>query len=211
MSSDERTRGIVRPAQDWGALRRRLEAARVRLAREAEPDPQQALRVLKARARAVGRIAQRANAEPGGLEVVELALAGERYALEARYVREVLPLENLTLLPCTPGFVLGIVNVRGEIVSVIDLRRFFELPEKGLSDLNRLIVLEAPGMMFGVLADAIVGMRRIARRELVPSLPTLSGVREAYLKGVSADRTVVLDAAKLLADERIVVREGVSG
>ena len=196
---------------DWAELARRLEAGRAALQGSATPDPQEKVRILKERARLLGRVAQVEREEAERLDVVEFQLSGERYALESRYVREVHPLENLTPLPCTPVFVLGIVNLRGEILSVIDLRKFFELPEKGLTDLNRVIVLEAQGMAFGVLADAIVGTRRVAPAELQPSLPTLSGVREAYLKGVTADRMVLLDAAKLLADQRIVVKESVAG
>jgi purine-binding chemotaxis protein CheW len=66
-------------------------------------------------------------------------------------------------------------------------------------------------MLFGILADAVLGVRRVSVAELQPSLPTLTAVREAYLRGVTAERTVILDAAKLLADERIVVQEQVDG
>lgn len=172
--------------------------------------PGETKRILKARAQALAR--EPAPAQVGGhIEVVEFVLAYERYAFETRYVREVCPLENLTPLPCTPAFVLGIVNVRGEILSVIDLKKFFELPEKGLTDLNKVIVLEAENMRFGILADAVSGVRRVRVDEIQLSLPTLTGVREAYLKGVTAERVVILDADKLLADERITVREQVDG
>lgn len=145
------------------------------------------------------------------IEVVEFVLAHERYAIESHYVREVTPLENLTPLPCTPAFVLGIVNVRGEILSVIDLKKFFDLPEKGLTDLNKVIVLQSGNMLFGILADVIAGVRCIPLTGIQPSLPTLTGVREEYLKGVTAERIVVLDAEKLLMDESIVVQEQVPG
>jgi purine-binding chemotaxis protein CheW len=65
-------------------------------------------------------------------------------------------------------------------------------------------------MLFGILADVIAGVRRIPLTGILPSLPTLTGVREEYLKGVTAERIVVLDAEKLLMDESIVVQEQVS-
>ena len=138
---------------------------------------------------------------------MEFLLAYETYAIESRCVREVYPLQNLTPLPCTPAFVLGIVNVRGEMLSVLDIKKFFGLPEKGLTDLNKLIVLDSGAMRFGILADAIVGVRHIPLAEIQPSLPTLTGIREEYLKGVTAGRIVILDAEKLIADEKIVVQE----
>ena len=67
------------------------------------------------------------------LEVLEFALAQERYAVETRHVREVLALRQLTPLPCTPSFVLGIVNVRGHMVPVLDLKEFLGLPQGGIS------------------------------------------------------------------------------
>ncbi|MDA8108100.1 MAG: chemotaxis protein CheW [Betaproteobacteria bacterium] len=208
MSSEQSHSSETRPRVDWRALHARLAAAREALERSGSPDPQVSARILKERARALARRAGQEE-QRERLEVVELELGSERYAFEARHVREVLPLENLTPLPCTPAHVLGIVNVRGEILSVIDLRKFFELPDRGLSDLDRVVVLEGPDMVFGVLADSIARTRRVAVSDLQPSLPTLSGLRAAYLKGVTAERVVLLDAAKLLADERLVVREDI--
>ena len=116
-------------------------------------------------------------------------------------------MKELTPVPCTPAFVLGIINVHGRVLSVIDLKRFFDLPNNALTDLNRVIVIRKQGMEVGILADNIHGVRRIPRRDLQPSLPTLTGVRAEYLKGITRDRLVVLDADKLLSDPKIVVRE----
>ena len=198
-----------RAAIDWAEVRARLDAAQAAGQRAWTPGADETGRILHERALALA-------AEPGetqtldqSIEVVEFLLAHERYAVESSYVREVYPLENLTPLPCTPAFMLGIVNLRGEIVSVIDLRKFFDLPQTGLPDLNKVIVLESGNMVFGILADAILGVRRIPLAEIQPSLPTLTGIREKYLKGITPGRTVVLDAGKLLADEEIVVQEQV--
>jgi purine-binding chemotaxis protein CheW len=141
--------------------------------------------------------------------VVEFVLAQERYAIESQYVRDVYPLEQLTPMPCTPAFVLGIVNLRGEILSLIDIKKFFDLPEKGLTDLNKVIVLESGSMRFGILADVISGVRRIPMASIQSSLPTLAGIREQYLKGVTPERITILDAEALLTDRRIVVEEQV--
>ena len=194
---------------DWREVERRLEAARARIERVWAPDAEESNRILRERAQSLAREPEKARAGDEHIEVVEFVLAHEKYAIETRYVREVEPLDNLTPLPCVPAFVLGIVNVRGEILSVIDLKKFFELPQKGLTDLNKVIVLEAERMLFGILADAVLGVRRVPVDEIQPSLPTLTGVREAYLKGVTAERMVILDADKLVADERIIVLEQV--
>ena len=195
---------------DWREVERRLEAGRAATERAWAPGPEETKRILTERAQSLARAPAKAAAGDQFIEVIEFVLAFESYAIETRHVREVEPLDNLTPLPGTPAFVLGIVNVRGEILSVIDLRKFFELPEKGLTDLNKVIVLESENMLFGILADAVAGVRRIPVAEIQPSLPTLTGIREAYLKGVTPGRMVILDAEKLLTDESIVVEERVA-
>jgi purine-binding chemotaxis protein CheW len=197
-------------AIDWPAIHRRLDAADAAARRAWLPDHEETGRILKARAHALAQDAADED-EAERIEVVEFLLAHETYAVESRYVREVFPLEDLTPLPCTPAFVLGIVNLRGEILSVIDIKKFFDLPEKGLTDLNRIIVLQNGTMVFGILADVITGVRRIPVAEIQPSLPTFTGIREDYLKGVTPGRMVILDAKRLLTDEGIVVEEHVSG
>ena len=97
--------------------------------------------------------------------------------------------------------------MRGEILSILDLRKFFDLPETGLGDLNRVVVLSSDDMEFGVLADAITGVRKVALDGLQPPPPTFTGLRREYLQGVTADRTAILDAGKILADPKIVVNE----
>lgn len=198
-----------RAAIDWAEVRARLGAAQGAGEQAWTPGADATGRILRERALALAAEPTRTQAVDQGIDLVEFLLAHERYAIESSYVREVYPLENLTPLPCTPAFVLGIVNLRGEIVSVIDLRKFFDLPQTGLPDLNKVIVLESADMMFGILADAILGVRRIAHAEIQHSLPTLTGIREKYLKGITAERTAVLDAGRLLADEAIVVQEQV--
>lgn len=192
---------------DWSEVKQRLETARITIERIWAPTAEETKRVLEQRARLLAREPVRAESDDEWIEVVEFALAHERYAVASEHVREVYPLEELTPLPCTPAFVLGIVNLRGEILSVIDIKKFFDLPEKGLTDLNKVIVLESEGMVFGIVADAIGGVRRISRAGIQPSLPTLTGIREDYLQGVTAERVVVLDGEKLLNDEKLIVNE----
>jgi purine-binding chemotaxis protein CheW len=196
-------------AVDWRAVKRRMEAARIAIEQVWTPTPTETKRILKERARLLASDPMQATAVDELMEVVEFQLAGETYAVESRYVREVCPLENLTPLPCTPAFVLGNVNVHGEIISVIDIKKFFDLPEKGLTDLNKIIVLQTGAMVFGILADVISGVRSIPLHEIQVSLPTLTGIREDYLRGITAERMVILDAAKLLLDEKVIVNEQV--
>jgi len=206
--SDHKPLQKSRRSIDWNEVRRRLDSARAAIEHVSAPEPDEVRRVLKVRAHALAQ----EPSQPGSaeaLDLVEFLLAHETYAVESRHVREVHQLRDLTPVPCTPEFVLGMINLRGEILSVIDIRRFFDLPERGLTDLNKVIVLQSGSMLFGILADAVLGARRVLISEIQTTLPTLTDIREKYLKGVTGERTVILDAEKLLSDETIVVQETV--
>lgn len=169
-------------------------------------DPQE---ILRARARALARTDAVAP-DPGAmLDLLEFRLAQERYAVENRLVQEVSPFKELTPLPCTPAFIRGIVNVRGRILPVLDLKRFFGLPEKGIGDLHRIILVRGGDLELGLLADDITGLRTIPVASVQPAPPTLTGIRSDFLKGVTAERLIVLHLARILADPGIIVNEEV--
>ncbi len=189
----------------WEEINRRLEAAREALNREITPEEEK--RILKARAAALAREPLSGETTAGRLEILEFLLAYERYGIEMSWVRETCPLKDLTPLPCTPTFVIGLINVRGEIVSVIDLKKFFDLPEKGLTDLNKVVIVHDDAMTFGILADEILGVRLIPGDAIQPTLPTLTGIREEYLKGITAERTIILDGNRILTDRRLIVND----
>src|SRR5437899_2669823 len=100
----------------------------IEVARGASRSPRQKEQVLRARAQLLAREPVAPTAAAEQVVVVEFVLASERYAMESTLIREVYPLREYAALPCTPPFVLGIVNVRGQIITVMDVRWFFELP-----------------------------------------------------------------------------------
>jgi purine-binding chemotaxis protein CheW len=193
---------------DWDEIHRRIDAVGAAIESGYTPSPDESKRILKRRAEILAH-EKAEKADDASIEVVEFLLASERYGIESRFIREVYPLKDYTPLPGVPSFVLGLVNVRGRILSVIDIKKFFDLPEKGLSDLNKIIIITDDKMEIGILADAILGVRNIAVSGLEPPLPTLTGIREEFLQGITGERLVILDAARILADKNIVVHEEV--
>lgn len=194
---------------DWDAIKRQIEAVRLMTERGWEPSPDDKRRILRTRAQALELPIAAPAVKEAVIDVVIFELAGETYAIELPFVREVFPLKTYTPIPCTPSFVLGVINVRGQILSVVDLRHFFELPKLGLSELNKVIILRRDDLEFGILADAVLGVQSICRDRLQPSLPTLTGIRGAYLKGVTQDRWIVLDGSRLLSNKALIVQEHV--
>jgi purine-binding chemotaxis protein CheW len=190
---------------DWADLRRRLEDSRAAVERRLNPSAEEKQKILRARARLLAENQEEPKIAQSRLEIVEFVLASEHYGVEIGYIREIHALQELTPLPCTPPFVLGIANIRGQILSILDIKKLFGLPEKGLTDLNKVICVAANRIEVGILADAILGVRSIAIDELQTSLPTLSGIHAEYIKGVRRDSLAVLDVGKILSDPGIIV------
>ncbi len=191
---------------DWDAIRQRIEKVGAAIEKGHSAGPEELTRILKARADVLARESEETK-DRDFIEIVEFQLASEHYGIESCHVSEVYPIKDYTPLPGTPAFVFGLVNVRGQIISVVDIKKFFDMPDRGLSDLNKVIIIHDDAMEFGVLADSVLGVRILPTSEIQPSLPTLTGIRAEFLMGVTKEGMVILDGRKLLADENIIVHE----
>jgi purine-binding chemotaxis protein CheW len=165
--------------------------------------------VLRSRAKRLSQEIERERTDEEYLEILEFLLAQETYAIETPFIREVYPLTELTPLPCTPAFVFGLINIKGQILTVVDMKKFFDLPERGITNLNKVIVVRKEAMELGILADEIIGIRNIPANKLQPPLLTMSGIQADYLKGVTGERLIVLDMERFLTDRRLIVQEEV--
>jgi purine-binding chemotaxis protein CheW len=162
--------------------------------------------VLEARARALARPPDVADTA-ATIEVTVFSIAREEYAIESRFLREVLRLADMTPVPGLPEPLAGVTNLRGEILAVFDLRRLFGIASSGIADLPRLIVLGAEHAELGVLVESVREIRRVAERELSPLPLGVGGAVRDLAHGVTLDGTLVLDGERLLADPRLTVEE----
>lgn len=142
-----------------------------------------------------------------GLEVIEFTLSGETYAIETLFLKEVFHIKEITPVPLTPSFVKGIINLRGNIISVIDVKVFFEMTSGPISNYDRAIILQYGDMIFGIMADEIIGIRQVSLENSSSSLSDLNAIRQKYLKAVTSSRVVILDGYKLLNDKSIIVKD----
>lgn len=169
-------------------------------------DPERAGAILASRARTFAR----PMGEPHDAALSELLtfrLAGREYAIKMQYIREVFIMREITPVPGVPDFIAGICTVRGEIVSVVDLRTLFSIPKHGLTDLNRIIVLSDGTVTFGILADYITDIGIRPTDMFSPVDPGATPIEERYLLGATDESVIVLDAAAILADPRLVINE----
>ena len=161
--------------------------------------------LLRMRAIAMAQEPEQNNDASMTVQLITFILAGENYGIESAYVREVFPLKDFTPLAGVASYILGVVNIRGQILPVVDLKKFFNLPEKGIGELNKVIIIHNDQMEFGILTDIVQGTQTIDIEEIKNIPSTISGIGEAYLKGVTKENLIVLNAGKLLSDKSIII------
>lgn len=166
--------------------------------------------LLKIRATEMAREPEIAKEASASLNIIAFSLSSEIYGIESDFVSEVYPMKDFTPLPGVPSYIIGVMNVRGKVLAVIDLKKFFHLTANGLGELNKVIILSNDEMEFGILADTVLGAQILSIDEIKPAPKTVSGIGEDYLMGVTADRMIILSAERLLNDKSIIVNEEVT-
>jgi purine-binding chemotaxis protein CheW len=157
---------------------------------------------LAARARLLARVPPEPPRPGEMIELVVFVLAGERYGIESRLVREVARLTRFTPVPGTPPFVLGVTSLRGEILALFDLRQLIGVVAVGVTDLGRIVVLGENRREFGLLADSATEIVSLPRSSLAQ---TDAAWGRAYVTGVSPDGVIVLSGEALLGDPQLTI------
>lgn len=160
--------------------------------------------ILKERAEILSRTVKEQNNIINPIEIIPFKLNYESFALETKYIKEIYPLKDYTSLPCAPAFMHGLTNVRRRIMPIIDLKVLFSLPDK--VDLKKnLLIIENEDVEFAILINSFSSIRTLSNDELQITLPTLTGIRQDFLKGLIVDGTVILDGQKLLTSTYLVI------
>jgi purine-binding chemotaxis protein CheW len=151
-----------------------------------------------------GRKADLTASQGDVISVVEFLLTPERYAIAGSFVREVLPLKEIASIPGTQAFVMGVISLRGKIISIINLKILFGLKERGLTEMNKVIILENGAMRFGIVTDAIIGNKLVPLNSVSAPPLNLSSTAGAFVNGVTADGLILLDGGILLSSPIII-------
>ncbi|MBY0522029.1 MAG: chemotaxis protein CheW [Gemmataceae bacterium] len=193
---------------DWAGIHARIEQSVASAAEALHPSPARACAIMEERARLLARVPEVATAAGQTLELVCIALADERYAVGLSFAQEVVRFREPTIVPGMPAHLVGLVNFRGELLPVVDLRPLLGLPTPSATDQTRVIVLGSQRAELGLLADRAFAVGRVRASELFEP----SGREHRGIRGVTADGLVVLDGATLLADDRFFFgRDGEGG
>lgn len=138
------------------------------------------------------------------LQWVTFMLAGEKYGVNVMQVQEVLRYTEVAGVPGSPPYVLGIINLRGRVVTVIDTRHRFDLPAEEVTDQSRIVVIEADQHVVGVLVDSVaeVVYLRLSEIETAPNIGSDDSAK--FIQGVchkNGELLILIELEKMLSDE----------
>jgi purine-binding chemotaxis protein CheW len=149
----------------------------------------------------------KARQDDGPLQLVSFMIGAEEFGIDILRVREIIRPVLITRVPKTPAFVEGVINLRGKIVPVIDLRKRFGLPSRERDKNTRIIVVELHEMVVGFMMDAVKEVVRVDRARIEPPPELVASIDAGYVKGVAKleDRLLILlDIEEVLSsDERV--------
>ena len=138
-------------------------------------------------------------------QLVVFDLAAEYYGVDINDVREIMRMQVITRVPGAPSFVEGVINLRGRVVPVVDLRKRLRLTIGEQTKESRIVVVDIGGRNVGVMVDAVTEVLRIPLSSVEPPSSMIANVNSDYLKGIAkleAKLIILLDLNKVLsADE----------
>ncbi len=161
--------------------------------------------ILRQRAQRLARPLPALAPQTPALSLLRFTLGSESYALESKYVLEVVSTKQLLPLPGVPSFVKGILSVQGQIWSIIDIRDFFAIAKDGPNHHSRAILVSTPYLRWGLLADAHLEI--LYPKNLDPPPGVNEHIPRNFIKGTLEQTVVVLDIVNFSADPRLLVRE----
>ncbi len=138
------------------------------------------------------------------IQLVIFQLAGETYGINVMHVQEVLRLTEIAPVPGAPSYVLGIINLRGNVVTVIDTRARFGLPAPETDETSRIVIIEIDEQVVGILVDSVAEVIELYQSE-IDSVPSVGNEESSpYIQGVANrgdDLLIVVDLNRLLTDQ----------
>jgi len=139
-------------------------------------------------------------------QFVTFALEGEEYGVEILKVQEIIGYQGFTKVPNVPSFVKGVINLRGSVVPVVDLRIKFSMAEKEYDNFTVILILEVKGRIIGAIVDAVSDVVNLSKQEIQATPDFSSGVRVDFITGMGRkdDKLIImLDIDKVLSDGEI--------
>jgi purine-binding chemotaxis protein CheW len=138
------------------------------------------------------------------LQWVTFCLDNETYGVNVMGVQEVLRYTEIARVPGAPGYVLGIINLRGKVVTVMDTRQRFGLKSSEVNEDSRIVIIEADGQVIGILVDAVAEVVYLRASEIESPPKVGNEESTSFIHGVSNKNgklLILVDLSRMLTDE----------
>ncbi len=144
--------------------------------------------------------------ESGLRKFLTFVLDKEEYALDIAFIREIIKPREITDIPRVPGFILGIISLRGIIIPVFDLKQRLKLGKVEISDVSRIIVSQVEDRIVGLLVDNISQVVQLSTRTIEPPPAVLTGIDRELVEGVGRhqDRMMILLQLPSVIDAELI-------
>ena len=161
--------------------------------------------ILRTRASALAKPPVNQDRE-AAFDVIVFRICNEYYGIECNFMREVCAVNALTMIPCAPAWLAGIINLRGRIVAVLDLIKLFDLSSTEAETRKLAVVIGDHEFECGILAHELAGQRTVFKDEIQSTAhSTAQESPPRWLKNITADRLIILDYEKIRNDKSIIV------
>ena len=143
------------------------------------------------------------NGVTGERQVVVFDLNEEAHGVDISQVREIIPMEEITRVPRAPEFVEGVINLRGKVNPVVDLRARFSMPSTERTDEHGIVVVDVDGQDIGMVVDAVTEVSRTPSDSIEPPSSVITTDDSEYLTGIvkTDDKLIILlDIAKVISE-----------
>ncbi|MDR1777604.1 MAG: chemotaxis protein CheW [Desulfovibrio sp.] len=140
------------------------------------------------------------------LQLVTFRIADEEFGVDILAVQEIIRLMQITMVPRAPSFIEGVINLRGKVIPVINMRTRFSMPHVEHNSSTRIVVTEFDQKIVGFLVDAVSKVLRIPSNTVEDAPPVAAGIGSEYIRGVGklGDRLLILlDLDNLLSDIKL--------
>jgi purine-binding chemotaxis protein CheW len=140
-------------------------------------------------------------------DYIEFLLSPNIFAIESSFVKEVFSLKEITPVPGTPQYISGLINIRSRIYSVLNLKPLLAVREKGLTDMNKVLLIENSNSSFGLIADKVIGKKAFLKDDIHEPPANLGEFGGEFIIGVSDTGTILLSAEKILNCRKIIINQ----
>jgi purine-binding chemotaxis protein CheW len=145
-----------------------------------------------------------AGSDGGASQIVSFRLANEEYGVDIMRIQEIILPGQITRMPQVPDFICGLINLRGHVIPIVDLRRRFKLTAADRDDDTRIIVANVGERTIGMVVDAVNEVLRINSKQVEPPPSSVAGIDHDYITGLVKfeDRILILlDIQSILSEQ----------